>query len=290
MQRRRSCSCSPTECRQTRTPEDVVAIADQLKSRDVTVVSCWLTSDTETEKRKLYAKAQPQWSEGARLMFDVASPLPTGSAFHEYLIEHRWTIDPGAALFAEVDQSEELSEFLTMTLSPTERRYRPTPHDPGSPVRVFVSYSHRDAEYLRPDSLLGRLTGLRREGFEFWTDQDDIIGSDPWEARIRTALERADIVLALVTPDFLNSPYCQDQEIRLALEARRRRDAFIYPIIMSPCDWQSFSWLAEIEHRPRGKDVTVETQYTTRGARDQFFLEVLRELREIGERVRSRTS
>jgi hypothetical protein len=38
-------------------------------------------------------------------------------------------------------------------------------------VPVFVSYSHKDAEYLRDSALLGFLRGLEKEGVEFWTDR-----------------------------------------------------------------------------------------------------------------------
>lgn len=31
-------------------------------------------------------------------------------------------------------------------------------------VKVFVSYSHQDAEYLKDDSLLGFLKGLEKDG------------------------------------------------------------------------------------------------------------------------------
>jgi hypothetical protein len=34
-------------------------------------------------------------------------------------------------------------------------------------VKVFVRYSHQDADYLADNSLLGYLKGLEKEGVEF---------------------------------------------------------------------------------------------------------------------------
>ena len=42
---------------------------------------------------------------------------------------------------------------------------------PADKVRIFVSYSHRDPQYLADDSLLGFLKGLAAEAnVDFWTD------------------------------------------------------------------------------------------------------------------------
>ena len=57
-----------------------------------------------------------------------------------------------------------------------------------STVRLFVSYSHRDPEYLGPESLLGFLRGLERdENVEFWTDERIEAGTS-WDDEIRTRL------------------------------------------------------------------------------------------------------
>jgi hypothetical protein len=43
-----------------------------------------------------------------------------------------------------------------------------------NPVHIFVSYSHRDAQYIQDDSLLGFLKGLEREGAMFWDDRQTL--------------------------------------------------------------------------------------------------------------------
>ena len=66
---------------------------------------------------------------------------------------------------------------------------------------VFVSYSHKDKRYLPP--LKDQLTILNRKGYvDWWTDQEIVPGED-WRAAIGTALEKADVILLLVSTPFL---------------------------------------------------------------------------------------
>ena len=78
-------------------------------------------------------------------------------------------------------------------------------------ARLFYSYSHHD-EALR-DQLEAHLTTLRRTGeLETWHDRR-IDAGDLWDKRIRQELEEADIILLLVSVDFLASDYCHDIEV-----------------------------------------------------------------------------
>ena len=81
---------------------------------------------------------------------------------------------------------------------------------------LFFSYSHRD-EALR-DQLEIHLAMLKRQGFiETWHDRRSTAG-EPLDQSISADLEHADIVLLLVSPDFLASDYCYDREMTRAIE------------------------------------------------------------------------
>ena len=63
-----------------------------------------------------------------------------------------------------------------------------------APVNIFICYSHRDREYLSPDSLLGFLRGLEgEEDVELWCDQRIETGT-LWDDEIRRRLNESDIV------------------------------------------------------------------------------------------------
>jgi hypothetical protein len=50
-------------------------------------------------------------------MFTCSSVLDSNSPYHAYLHEHHWQIDFEGRLFTPIDNSEDLSNFLNLTLS-----------------------------------------------------------------------------------------------------------------------------------------------------------------------------
>ena len=154
----------------------------------------------------------------------------------------------------------------------------------GDTVSVFVSYSPQDAKYLAVDSLLGYLRGLEGEKFDFWYDERIQTG-ELWDDRIRTEIDRADIALILISQAFLNSSYCQRVEIQGFLNNARTRGLKIYPIVLSPCDWQSHGWLKTTQFQPRNGQ-TIETDFDSPGKSKDLYLKILQELREFGKSVR----
>jgi tetratricopeptide (TPR) repeat protein len=105
------------------------------------------------------------------------------------------------------------------------------------PLRVFLSYSHRDEELC--ERFLVHLRQLHREGLiESWHDRRIAPGSG-WGGEIDDALNSADIVILLVSPDFLASDYCNDVELTRALERSQKGEARLVMVILRPCDWQT---------------------------------------------------
>ena len=103
------------------------------------------------------------------------------------------------------------------------------------PVKIFFSYSHKD-EALR-DKLEVQLATLKHEGLiEPWHDRRITAGS-PLDQRINARLEEADIILLLVSPDFLASQYCYGLEVTRALDRHKSGNARVIPVILRPCDW-----------------------------------------------------
>jgi TIR domain len=264
-------------------------VAREMKAAGVTIISCLLTKDDIAQPRRLYASADPSWPAGASLLFDCASEIPPSSPFHYLLSEFNWSLDHGARLFAQINHTDVLSEFSKLVLSrlpsssaiADSQQQAISPSSPASaprPVRVFVSYSHRDSRYVKNGDLLDYLSGLKNDNVEFWWDERIETG-EAWDERIRTEIANTDIALVLVSQAFLNSQYCQNVEIRAFLEARKANGLRIFPVILSPCDWQSYAWLSATQVQPRRG--TVETEYTNKGKRAELYLAILNELRAI---------
>lgn len=74
---------------------------------------------------------------------------------------------------------------------------------------------------------------LKREGFvETWHDRC-LTAGEAVERTISANLERADIVLLLVSPDFLASGYCYEREMGRAIERHNARSATVVLIILA---------------------------------------------------------
>ncbi|WP_428242745.1 toll/interleukin-1 receptor domain-containing protein [Gynuella sp.] len=102
-------------------------------------------------------------------------------------------------------------------------------------LKLFYSYSHKDESYR--EKLETHLSILRRNKYiSEWHDRRISAGSD-WEEEINYNLEDSDIILLLVSSNFLASDYCYDTETIRALEKHESGDAVVIPIILSPCLW-----------------------------------------------------
>lgn len=103
------------------------------------------------------------------------------------------------------------------------------------PVSVFFSYSHKD-ERLR-DRLATHLSMLQNEKvIESWHDRKISAGTE-WAQAIDDNLNSADIILLLISADFLASQYCYDIEMKQAIARHEAREARVIPIILRPVDW-----------------------------------------------------
>lgn len=102
-------------------------------------------------------------------------------------------------------------------------------------VSVFLSYAHRD-ERLR-EELEKHLSPLRRSALiETWHDRKIIPGTE-LDAAIDQQLASADLVLLLISPDFINSDYCYRREMRTVLQRHAKGEARVIPVILRPVDW-----------------------------------------------------
>jgi internalin A len=122
-------------------------------------------------------------------------------------------------------------------------------------VRLFYSYSHKD-ENLR-NELETHLKLLQRQGLiDTWHDRR-IEAGDDWKQRIDDNLERADIILLLISADFIASDYCYEKEMKRALERHVDGEARVIPVIVRDTNWRIVPF-AKLQAVPKdGKAVTL---------------------------------
>lgn len=149
-------------------------------------------------------------------------------------------------------------------------------------LSVFISYSHADEEYRK--ELDKHLEGLRRQGvINTWHDRRIGPGEEVHE-QISQKLEEANIILLLISSDFLASDYCYDIEMARAMERHAQGTARVIPVILRPCDWQHapFGSLNAVpaDGKPVAKHATL----------DDGFLEITRAVRQTADSLGDGTS
>jgi len=119
-----------------------------------------------------------------------------------------------------------------------------------SPIEVFFSYSREDKP-LR-DKLEKHLISLKRQGvISLWHDRQIVAGSE-WEEEIDRHMRTADIILLLVSPDFVNSKYCYDIELPDAMARHDAGEAYVVPILLRPvAGWKRLPF-AKLQVYPSG--------------------------------------
>jgi hypothetical protein len=125
-------------------------------------------------------------------------------------------------------------------------------------IDVVFSYSHRD-EKLR-SKLDKHLSALKRNGvIRTWHDLMMRAGVE-FETEIASHFDRAELILLLVSANFLASDYCYSKEMKRAMERHEAGEARVIPIIVSPVDWHSTPFGKLLALPTDGKPITMWTK------------------------------
>jgi hypothetical protein len=136
---------------------------------------------------------------------------------------------------------------------------------------LFYSYSHAD-ENLR-DQLETHLSTLKRQGIiSSWHDRRIAAGAELKQAT-DSHINTSDVILLLISPDFIASDYCYEREMTRALERHDKGEARVIPVILRPCDWQELPFGKLLATRTDGRPITMWPNV------DEAFLDVVKAIK-----------
>jgi len=115
---------------------------------------------------------------------------------------------------------------------------------------IFISYHHKDSEYL--EQLLTHLSILTRTKSANIFYDKAISAGESRSKEIKVNLEKADLILMLISPDYLASDFIYNQEIQLAFDKEAESGTYVIPIILRPTNWISIDWLRKRQVLPQG--------------------------------------
>lgn len=155
--------------------------------------------------------------------------------------------------------------------------YQPPNDETGDALNLFFSYSHDD-EGLR-DKIETHISALRRQGLiNNWHDRKIRAGAK-WEGEISGHLDRADVILLLISADFIDSDYCYGVEMGRALERHETGEARVIPIILREVDWKGMPF-AKLNALP-----TNAKPITSWPNPDEAFKDVATGIRQVVEEL-----
>ncbi len=146
-------------------------------------------------------------------------------------------------------------------------------------INLFYSYAHED-EALR-DTLETHLTLLKRQHvIDMWHDRNISSGTE-WDKAIDENLEAADIILLLISADFLASDYCWDIEIQRAMQRHKEKSAVVIPVLLRPCDTCNAEFMT-LQGLPANFKAV-----TTWANQDKAFTDIAKGIRTAAEKIRN---
>jgi internalin A len=245
-------------------------------------------SGPQTGRRRLLAVIR---SDFERIHHDIRNlnpqemvPVP---GYPEVVVSYKTLLvreRKGTRKFTEVVGDDELEldvqELLNgVDLEGTVRKER-TMEMKIEALRLFYSYSHKD-EGLR-NELETHLKLLQRQGLiETWHDRKIEAGAE-WKEKIDDNLERADIILLLVSADFIASDYCYEKEMKRALERHEKKEARVIPVIVRDVNWR-IAEFAKLQALP--KDGLAVTKWADK---DSAWRNVSEGIERVAEELRKK--
>lgn len=107
-----------------------------------------------------------------------------------------------------------------------------------------------------------------------WHDRDISAGT-AWEQEIGKQMDDAQIILLLVSPDFMASDYCYNNEMVHALKKHEEGKTHVIPIIVRPVDLQGAPF-AHLQFLPRNAEPVTNWVKS-----DDAFLDIVKGIRTV---------
>jgi len=145
---------------------------------------------------------------------------------------------------------------------------------------IFISYSHEDEP--EKDQLMEHLSVLTDNNIiDVWHDRKIETG-DPWNDEIKTAIDRANMAVLLISKKFINSDFIKQEELPYILERMKNNGLKIYPIILGYCMWQEYTCndfkLKETQVKPLDGKPLLEFEVQLR---DKIIIDIVTDIKGI---------
>lgn len=123
------------------------------------------------------------------------------------------------------------------------------------PPKIVIIYAKEDEPALL--QLKIRLRPLEnRSALTIW-DVSEVLPGGNLDDAIKVNLEIADIVLPLISSDFFNSTYIENDEFKKVYKRHQKGEVVVIPVILRACTWDFYPEISDLELLPKdGKPIS----------------------------------
>jgi cellulose biosynthesis protein BcsQ len=220
-----------------------------------------------------FGEELPVIEKGTEDPDDIGFPLETLAALVAQKFSSTDVLIRNRDVFVNaVKSSAKIQDELTELQSPYAEQ---TKRD--LPANLFISYSYKDKKLI--EELEIHLSLLRRQAIiDAWSIGQISAGTE-WAKEINSRLEEADIILLLISSDYLASP-SSDIEIMRSMTQAKAGKAIVLPVILRPADWEA-SPISTLAVLPSGAKPV-----TTWPDRDEAWADVAKGIRQAVKSLR----
>ncbi len=104
-------------------------------------------------------------------------------------------------------------------------------------IQIFIAYAREDAEYCT--ELRKHLKPLERVKYVNICYDGQITADEEWEKSLLQKLRKANIVLLLISADFIDSEFCYETLYPEAIKLNKAGKARVIPVIIRECVWKT---------------------------------------------------
>nr|BBH94444.1 hypothetical protein KTA_26430 [Thermogemmatispora argillosa] len=154
-------------------------------------------------------------------------------------------------------------------------QYVPLLQQSSTALKVFISYSRARQDQKLRQELEKHLSGLRNERLiESYHSGQLSAGREQSESQ--RWLEQADIILLLISPDYIADEQCYNEEMQRAMQRHQAGTARVIPIVLRPTEGLASSPFGKLQALPRNGPAITEWKN-----KDKAFKEIACELRQV---------
>jgi len=153
------------------------------------------------------------------------------------------------------------------------------------PINTFISYAQRDKHFF--DSIQSHLDLLKRQGLSTW--HPGLIGAGiNLEVEREARLLASQIILVLLSPDYIASDICMDTDTAMAFQLLQEDKARIIPIRLRHVDVTGTPY-EHVQIIPRSDEAIIGRKKRS-STKDSIFIDINSDIRQVADEVRQHTN